>query len=51
MTLARLISGSGGAGLVGGALLMDAFEDHEDRQEEQAYDQGQSLPEKLVCTF
>jgi hypothetical protein len=31
---------AGGAGLVGGALLMDAFEDHEDRVEEQAYDQG-----------
>jgi hypothetical protein len=35
--------GSGGAGLVGGALIMDAFEDHEDRVEEQAYDQGKSL--------
>jgi len=31
---------AGGAGLVGGALLMDAFEDHEDRQDQQAYDQG-----------
>lgn len=31
---------SGGAGLVGGALLADAFENHEEREEEQAYDQG-----------
>lgn len=44
----RLISGSGGAGLVGGALLMDAFENHEDRVEEQAYDQGWSLPTVIV---
>jgi hypothetical protein len=47
----RLISGSGGAGLLGGALLMDAFDDHEDRQEEQAYDQGQSLPESSCALF
>ncbi|KAI0761750.1 hypothetical protein BC629DRAFT_1597274 [Irpex lacteus] len=31
---------AGGAGLVGGALLADAFEDHEDREEREAYDQG-----------
>jgi len=31
---------AGGAGLVGGALLMDAFEHHEDREREEAYDQG-----------
>ncbi|KAG1739934.1 uncharacterized protein EDB91DRAFT_1134580 [Suillus paluster] len=31
---------AGGAGLVGGALLMDAFEDHEDHERDQAYDQG-----------
>ncbi|KAG1753273.1 hypothetical protein EDB19DRAFT_1668361 [Suillus lakei] len=31
---------AGGAGLVGGALLMDAFEDHEDNVRDQAYDQG-----------
>ena len=31
---------SGGAGLIGGALLADAFEDHEDRVEQEAYDQG-----------
>ncbi|RPD74612.1 hypothetical protein L226DRAFT_560752 [Lentinus tigrinus ALCF2SS1-7] len=31
---------AGGAGLVGGALLMDAFDDHEDREREQAYDAG-----------
>ncbi|KAH9942984.1 uncharacterized protein BXZ73DRAFT_74055 [Epithele typhae] len=31
---------AGGAGLVGGALLMDAFEDHEDHEREQAYDAG-----------
>ena len=30
----------GGAGLVGGALLADAFEDHEDREEREAYDAG-----------
>lgn len=35
-----LMPGSGGAGLVGGALLMDAFEDHEDNVRDQAYDQG-----------
>ena len=29
-----------GAGLVGGALLMDAFENHEDFEQEQAYQQG-----------
>ena len=31
----------GGAGLVGGALLMDAFEDHEDHEREEAYDAGE----------
>ncbi|KAI0676707.1 hypothetical protein C8Q78DRAFT_1073498 [Trametes maxima] len=31
---------AGGAGLVGGALLMDAFEDHEDHEREEAYDAG-----------
>jgi len=31
---------AGGAGLVGGALLMDAFEDHDDREREEGYDQG-----------
>ncbi|THH01748.1 hypothetical protein EW026_g1015 [Hermanssonia centrifuga] len=31
---------AGGVGLIGGALLADAFEDHEDREEQQAYDQG-----------
>ncbi|CAF9908261.1 MAG: hypothetical protein GOMPHAMPRED_006114 [Gomphillus americanus] len=30
-----------GAGLVGGALLMDAFEDHEQYNEQQAYQQGE----------
>ncbi|KIJ70620.1 hypothetical protein HYDPIDRAFT_105364 [Hydnomerulius pinastri MD-312] len=34
---------TGGAGLVGGALLMDAFEDHEDNEREEAYDQGWCL--------
>lgn len=27
---------------MGGALLMDAFEDHEDHEREEAYDQGES---------
>lgn len=45
------MSGSGGAGLVGGALLMDAFEDHEDRVEEQAYDQGKSLATGVFGTY
>ncbi|KAL4082169.1 hypothetical protein V8B97DRAFT_173453 [Scleroderma yunnanense] len=31
---------AGGAGLAGGALLMEAFDHHEDRVEEQAYDAG-----------
>jgi len=31
---------AGGAGLVGGALLMDAFDDHEEREREIGYDQG-----------
>ncbi|KAM5540560.1 hypothetical protein V8D89_005591, partial [Ganoderma adspersum] len=31
---------AGGAGLVGGALLMDAFENHEDHEREEAYDSG-----------
>ena len=34
---------AGGAGLVGGALLMDAFEDHEDHEREEAYDAGEYL--------
>lgn len=34
---------SGGAGLIGGALLADAFEDHEDNNEQEAYDQGMSF--------
>jgi hypothetical protein len=50
-TLAKLISGSGGAGLVGGALLMDAIEDHDDHEREEGYDQGQSLSEKFACPF
>ncbi|EGO01464.1 hypothetical protein SERLA73DRAFT_176741 [Serpula lacrymans var. lacrymans S7.3] len=31
---------AGGAGLVGGALLMDAFEDHNEDEREEGYDQG-----------
>ncbi|PIL36626.1 hypothetical protein GSI_00315 [Ganoderma sinense ZZ0214-1] len=31
---------AGGAGLVGGALLMDAFENHEEHEREEAYDAG-----------
>ncbi|KAH7888145.1 hypothetical protein F5I97DRAFT_1926528 [Phlebopus sp. FC_14] len=31
---------AGGAGLVGGALLMDAFESHEDNVREEAYEEG-----------
>ncbi|KAG2345023.1 hypothetical protein BDR05DRAFT_144831 [Suillus weaverae] len=31
---------AGGAGLVGGAILMDAFENHEDNVRDEAYDQG-----------
>ncbi|KAG1767706.1 hypothetical protein EV702DRAFT_1146175 [Suillus placidus] len=31
---------AGGAGIVGGALLMDAFENHEDNVRDEAYDQG-----------
>lgn len=30
----------GGAGLVGGALLMDAVEDHDEREREIGYEQG-----------
>ena len=29
-----------GGGLLGGAMLANAFDNHEDRMEEQAYDQG-----------
>jgi hypothetical protein len=29
-----------GGGLIGGALLANAFDDHEDREEQQAYDNG-----------
>lgn len=29
-----------GGGLIGGALIADAFEDHEQHEEQQAYDQG-----------
>jgi hypothetical protein len=35
-----MFSGLGGAGLVGGALIADAFEDHEEREERDAYDAG-----------
>ena len=31
---------AGGAGLVGGALVANAFDDHEDRVREEGYDQG-----------
>jgi hypothetical protein len=31
---------AGGAGILGGALLMEGFEHHERREEERAYDQG-----------
>ncbi|KII95984.1 hypothetical protein PLICRDRAFT_170573 [Plicaturopsis crispa FD-325 SS-3] len=31
---------AGGAGLVGGALLTEAFEDHDDHEREEGYDQG-----------
>jgi hypothetical protein len=31
---------AGGAGLVGGALLMDAIEDHDDHEREEGFDQG-----------
>ena len=34
---------AGGAGLVGGALLMDAFENHEEHEREEAYDAGESF--------
>jgi hypothetical protein len=32
---------AGGGGLVAGALIGEAFENHEDREREEAYDQGQ----------
>ena len=31
---------AGGAGLLGGLVLTEAFEHHEQREEERAYDQG-----------
>jgi len=31
---------AGGAGLVGGALLANAFDDHEDREREEGYEHG-----------
>ncbi|KAG6328829.1 hypothetical protein ID866_10260 [Astraeus odoratus] len=33
-------SGTGGAGLVGGALLMDAIEDHDEHERAEGFDQG-----------
>lgn len=32
-----------GAGLVGGAMLMNAVDDHNDFEEQQAYQQGQGM--------
>jgi hypothetical protein len=32
---------AGGAGLLGGVVLGEAFENHEEREREEAYDQGQ----------
>lgn len=31
---------AGGAGLVGGALLANAFEDHDNEERQEGYDQG-----------
>lgn len=31
---------AGGAGLLGGALLTEAFEHHEDRERQEAYESG-----------
>jgi hypothetical protein len=31
---------AGGAGLLGGVLLTEAFEHHEDRERQEAYEQG-----------
>jgi len=42
ISLFPFLAVAGGAGLLGGALLGGAIENHEDREEEQAYDQGQS---------
>ena len=37
----------GGGALIGGMLLEDAIDDHDDRIEEQAYDQGVYYPEYI----
>ena len=37
-----------GAGLVGGALLMNAFDDHEQFEQQQAYQQGERKLLELV---
>ena len=40
VTYSQLLVTQGGAGLVGGALLMDAFEDHDRDEYQDGYDQG-----------
>ena len=40
MTMLTLLVAAGGGGLLAGALIGDAFEHHEDREREEAYDQG-----------
>ena len=37
----------GGGALIGGMLLEDAIDDHDDRIEEQAYDQGVYYPDHI----
>ena len=40
-----------GAGLVGGAMLMNAVDDHQDFEEQQAYQQGQGMSFYLFLLF
>jgi len=46
--LAGLISGSAGGGLLGGMLLEDVIENHDERERQEGFDQGQSLPVAII---
>jgi hypothetical protein len=42
LTLFPFLAVAGGAGLLGGLALGEVFENHEEREREEGYDQGQS---------
>lgn len=39
----------GGAGLIGGALLEDAWQDHDDHEREEGYQDGWCLPRIVIA--